>query len=177
MREALEGKSRFIATPAVAKHRIFVWMKPEVLCNQGTLVFALEDDYSFGVLHSRVHEMWALRMGTFLGKGNDPRYTPTTCFETFPFPEPTEEQRAEISESARRLDELRTNWLNPEDASEAELKKRTLTNLYNARPTWLASAHKRLDRAVLAAYGWPGDITEDDLLKNLLALNHERAGA
>ncbi len=133
--------------------------------------------HSFGVLQSWIHEKWALRQGTQLGKGNDPRYTPTTCFETFPFPETPEEQRAEISEAARRLDELRTNWLSPEDANEAELKKRTLTNLYNARPTWLASAHERMDRAVLAAYGWPGDITEDDLLKNLLALNHERAGA
>jgi hypothetical protein len=96
MREALEGKRQFIATPAVAKHRIFVWMEPQVLCNQGTLVFALEDDYSFGVLHSLVHELWSIRMSTFLGKGNDPRYTPTTCFETFPFPEPTEEQHTEI---------------------------------------------------------------------------------
>jgi hypothetical protein len=96
-------------------------------------------------------------MGTSLE--DRPRYTPTTCFETFPFPERDEEQRAEISAAAKRLDELRRNWLNPEGASEAELKKRTLTNLYNARPTWLANAHARLDAAVYAAYGWSADLT------------------
>ena len=98
----------------------------------------------------------------FLGVGNDPRYTPTTCFETFPLPwppgeEPAGDPRVEaIAESARRLDELRRNWLNPEGpegASEADLRKRTLTNLYNARPTWLANFHVGLDRAVFAALG------------------------
>ncbi len=101
--------------------------------------------------------------------------TPTTCFETFPFPEPTDEQRDEIARAAKRLDELRRNWLNPEGASEAELKKRTLTNLYNARPTWLQNAHAALDRAVFSAYGWPEEIGDEEILKNLLALNLERS--
>ncbi len=70
---------------------------------------------------------------------------------------------------------MRRNWLNPERASEVELKKRTLTNLYNARPTWLANAHARLDQAVYAAYGWPPEITDEDVLKNLLALNLARS--
>ena len=147
-RKILESQTRYIASPAVSKHRIFVWLD-DVLADHALVVFALEDDYSLGVLHSRAHELWALRMGTFLGVGNDPRYTPTTCFETFSFPEPTEEQRVEISAAAKRLDELRRNWLNPEEASAAELKKRTLTNLYNARPTWLANVHERLDRGGL----------------------------
>ncbi len=145
------------------------------------IVFARRDDYFFGVLHSRAHELWALRMGTFLGVGNDPRYTPTTCFETFPLPwppgeEPKGDSRIEaIAEAAHRLDELRRNWLNPEGASEAELKKRTLTNLYNARPTWLENAHGRLDEAVFAAYGWPPDLSDEEVLQNLLALNLNRA--
>jgi len=80
-----------------------------------------------------------------------------------------------IAEAARRLDGLRRNWLDPEGAPEAELKKRTLTNLYNARPTWLANAHAVLDRAVFAAYGWPPDIADEDILKELLALNLERS--
>ncbi len=75
------------------------------------------------------------------------------------------------------LVEKRDRWLNPEGASEAELKKRTLTNLYNQRPTWLDLAHKRLDDAVLDAYGWPHDLTDDQILERLLALNLERAGA
>jgi len=79
------------------------------------------------------------------------------------------------AEAARRLDELRGNWLNPEGASETELKKRTLTNLYNASPTWLENAHKQLDEAVFAAYGWPLDLTDEGILQNLLALNLERS--
>ncbi len=67
--------------------------------------------------------------------------------------------------------------LNPEGASEADLKKRTLTNLYNEHPTWLTLLHRRLDHAVLDAYGWPHDLTDDEILARLLALNLERAAA
>ncbi len=181
MRAALNGLKRFTSTPAVAKHRIFVWMRPEVLCNQGTLVIARDDDYFFGVLHSKLHELWAIRMGTFLGKGNDPRYTPTTTFETFPFPwppgaEPTENPLVQaIAAAAKELVNKRDNWLNPPGASETELKQRTLTNLYNRRPTWLQLAHHKLDEAVFAAYGWPPSLTDDEILERLLALNLERA--
>ncbi len=82
-----------------------------------------------------------MRMGSFLGKGNDPRYTPTSTFATFPFPwapgrEPEGNTHVEaVAVAAHRLDEIRRNWLNPEDVTETEFKKRTLTNLYNARPT------------------------------------------
>jgi hypothetical protein len=79
----------------------------------------------------------------------------------------------EIAEAARRLDEQRRNYLNPEGASDAQLKKRTLTNLYNARPIWLANAHEALDRAVFAAYGWPTDVSDEENLKALLAFNLE----
>ncbi len=181
MRRALIGKSRFIATPAVGKHRIFVWMPPEVLCNQGTLIVAREDDYFFGVLHSKLHELWSLRMGTWLGVGNDPRYTPTSTFETFPFPwspgcEPVGDPCIEaIAQAARELVEKRDRWLNPADASEADLKRRTLTNLYNERPAWLELAHRKLDQAVLDAYGWPHELGDDQVLARLLALNLERA--
>ncbi len=77
-----------------------------------------------------------------------------------------------------RLDESRRNWLNPEGADEALLKKRTLTNLYNDRPTWLTNTHTRLDRAVFAAYGWeeePGELSDEEILRRLLALNLERS--
>ena len=73
--------------------------------------------------------------------------------------------------------QLRDNWLNPLDCAEAELKKRTLTNLYNARPEWLAIAHANLDAVVFAAYGWPANLTDDEILARLLALNLERAAA
>jgi type II restriction/modification system DNA methylase subunit YeeA len=182
MRTALSPLSRYVVTPWVSKHRIFAWMPKSVIPSL-VVVFARDDDYFFGVLHSRAHELWARRMGTWMGVGNDLRYTPTTCFETFPLQwtpgeEPEGEPRVQrISAAAERLDELRRNWLDPEGASEAELKKRTLTNLYNARPTWLAKAHAVLDEAVFEAYGWPRDISDEDVLKNLLALNLERSGA
>ena len=105
MRRALNGLTRFIATPEVSKYRIFVWMPSEVLCNQQTLVFARADDYFLGVLHSRIHEVWALRMGTSLE--DRPRYTPTTTFETFPFPwppgrEPADDPRCRPSPRRQR---------------------------------------------------------------------------
>jgi len=114
-------------------------------------------------------------MGTQLRESESGlRYAPRP-YETFPFPEPTEEQRDEIAAAAKRLDELRRGWLDPVGATDDELKVRTLTNLYNERPTWLRDIHDRLDRAVLAAYGWPVDVTNEDLLGRLLALNLERA--
>jgi type II restriction/modification system DNA methylase subunit YeeA len=183
MRAALEGKHRYIATPATAKHRIFTWVDGAVLCNQGTLVYAREDDYFFGMLHSMTHEIWALAQGTQLE--SRPRYTPSSTFDTFPFPwppgtEPTESadpRVKSIADAARELVRLRDNWLNPSDASETELKKRTLTNLYNQRPEWLANAHRILDETVFAAYGWPADLSKQEILARLLALNQERAAS
>ncbi|MCK4598313.1 class I SAM-dependent DNA methyltransferase [Candidatus Bipolaricaulota bacterium] len=184
MRAALEQLPRFIATIRHSKHRLFDWLKAPTLPDSALIVFAREDDYFFGMLHSKVHELWARRQGTQLREAESGfRYTPTTCFETFPFPwppgeEPTDDPRVEaIAATAKDLVEKRDRWLNPESASEAELKKRTLTNLYNQRPTWLDLAHKRLDEAVLDAYAWPLDLTDDQILERLLALNLVRASS
>ncbi len=175
MRAALAGLRRYVATPTTSKHRLFVWLEARVLPHNALIAVARDDDYTFGVLHSRVHELWALAQGTQLE--TRPRYTPTTCFETFPFPHPTDKQRATIAAAAAELDRLREGWLNPPGLPEAELKRRTLTNLYNARPTWLAQIHERLDAAVLDAYGWPADLPDDEILARLLDLNLERAPA
>jgi type II restriction/modification system DNA methylase subunit YeeA len=66
---------------------LFVWADAKTLPDSAVVAIARDDDTTFGILHSRFHELWALRMGTFLGVGNDPRYTPSTTFETFPFPQ------------------------------------------------------------------------------------------
>jgi type II restriction/modification system DNA methylase subunit YeeA len=214
MRDATTTLSRFVATPVLSKHRLFVWMGIPTLADKQLAVLARSDDYFFGVVHSRVHEEWARATGTQLREAESGfRYTPTTCFETFPFPSPTDVQREAIAAAARELDALRSRWLNPpewvkedvlefpasvdgpwarlvrdpntggigtaryvrlvpvdEKAGQA-LKKRTLTNLYNERPTWLANAHRTLDEAVFAAYGWPPSLTDDELLAKLLELN------
>ena len=173
MRQAIGSLGRFIATARLAKHRLFVWLPPSTLPDCQLIVFARDDDCFFGVLHSSVHELWALGLGTQLE--TRPRYTPTTTFETFPFPHPTDDIRDEIAATAKRLDELRNGWLNPPGMTDTDLRKRTLTNLYNARPSWLALVHGRLDRAVHAAYGWPYPLAAEEVLARLLALNLERA--
>jgi hypothetical protein len=164
---------------------VFRWLDTNVLSANKLLVFARSDDYFFGIVQSHVHELWSLRTCSWHGVGNDPAYSVEACFETFPFPwapgtEPVDDPRVvAIAESAKALNEAREAWLNPPDASEADLKKRTLTNLYNARPSWLANAHARLDRAVWAAYGWddpdPATVDDETILTRLLALNGERA--
>ena len=124
MWRALAGLSRYIATPTVAKHRLFVWLDAGICPDHQLIVIARDDDTTFGIVHSRFHEAWSLRLGTWLGKGNDPRYTPTTTFETFPFPDglsplvpaagyADDPRAAAIAEAARRLVALRERWLNP----------------------------------------------------------------
>jgi len=173
MRAALEGLGRYIATPTTSKHRLFVWMPASTLSDHALIVFARDDDYFFGVLQSRPHELWALSLGTQLE--TRPRYTPTSTFETFPLPEaPTADETQRVAEAAKQLDDLRVGWQNPPGLSPNDLAKRTLTNLYNSPPTWLTQAHERLDRAVHAAYGWPFPLSDDEVLGRLLAMNLAR---
>ena len=201
MWQALSDVSRYIATPTVAKHRLFVWLDVRVCPDHQLIVITRDDDTTFGILHSRFHEAWSLRLGTSLE--DRPRYTPTTTFETFPFPEglspdiPASEYADDpraiaVAEAARHLVKLRARWLNPpewvewidepvpghpkrsvprDDASAKELKNRTLTSLYNTRPQWLSDAHAALDAAVAAAYGWDTGISGEEALQKLLALN------
>jgi hypothetical protein len=176
LRAALAGRVRYIATVRVSKHRLFVWVPSGTLPDSRLVALALDDDYSMGVLHSRVHELFARATGSQLREVESGfAYTPTTTFETFPFPHPSDDQREIVGEAARRLVELRDGWLNPPGATPDELAKRTLTNLYNQRPTWLVQAHSTLDIAVFAAYGWPAQLSDTEILQRLLALNLERA--
>ncbi len=212
MRAAISNISRCIVTPEVSKHRLFAWLPAAIGPDKNLIVIARDDDTTFGILHSRFHELWSLRLCTWLGVGNDPRYTPSTTFETFPFPEKltpnlpaasyASDPRAQaIAAAARKLVEKRDAWLNPPELvkrvpevvpgypdrilpvdakAAAILKGRTLTNLYNTRGTpagaWLDNLHRALDEAVAAAYGWPADLSDEDVLARLLALNHARAG-
>ena len=177
MRAATVGLERIVVTSRVSKHRVFIWISSHTLPDSATIAFARDDDYFFGLLHSRLHELWARYKGTQLGPTS--RYTPTTTFETFPFPKPTPEQKEEIAAAAQRLDSLRQGWLNPPVGAinPSELRRRTLTNLYNDPPTWLELAHRKLDEAVFAAYGWSPDLTDGEILARLLELNLAREPA
>ena len=175
MRNALSPLQRYIGTPVTAKHRFFAWLPADSLPSNSVVAVASTEDYMLGVLHSRTHIIWSLATGTQLE--DRPRYIVSTCFETFPFPRPTEDQRRSIGAEAAELIRLRDGWLNQPKVTAAELEKRTLTNLYNERPTWLDIAHARLDAAVADAYGWPADLAKAEILERLLALNLERAEA
>ena len=201
MWRAVGDMARYIVTPTVAKHRLFMWVDARICPDHQLIVIARDDDTTFGIVHSRFHEAWSLRLGTSLE--DRPRYTPTTTFETFPFPDGLspdvpaadyahDPRAVAIAEAARRLAELRDRWLSPpewveepvpgypkrpvarDEAAAKALKGRTLTKLYNARPRWLADAHAALDAAVAEAYGWPADVADEEALRELLALNMAR---
>src|SRR3546814_6439047 len=118
------GLARFIATPEDSNHRIFSWLAGGSLASGSVYSITRDDDTSFGIRHARFHELWSLRTGTSLEER--PRYTPSSTFETFPFPEGltpnmpsadyADDPRAQaIAAAASRLNELRDNWLNPGD--------------------------------------------------------------
>jgi len=214
LRLALAPLSRFIVTPRVAKHRLFVWLIGNAVPDSRLYTFAFDDDVTFGILHSRIHEVWSLATCSWHGVGNDPTYNAKSCFETFPFPPgfdfpPRSSANSapsavkafdfdSIAQAAQRLDTLRNNWLNPPEwvesipevvpgypdritakpGHEADLKKRTLTNLYNQRPAWLDHIHKELNAAVAVAYGWDDyapDTPDEEILARLFKLNQLRA--
>jgi len=201
-REATRRLQRVIVSPRVGKHHLLTFATKPTLPDDALIVITRSDDYFFGTFHSSIHELWARRQGTQLREAESGfRYTPTTCFETFPLPwspgqepakgDPQRPLHDAIGECAATLNEQRERWLNPPEwvqpiadridseddfadvlavsgeeaqrlirqsaidaacAKDPKLKKRTLTNLYNERPTWLRLAHKALDEAVIAAY-------------------------
>ena len=185
MRAAIAPLSRYIATPELSKHRFFVWLPTDAIADHTLVVIAREDDCAFGLVHSRIHELWAIELGARLGLG--PRYRVAGVFHTFPFPwaldtpddalsDAQVEHRDAIGAAAASLNEQREAWLNPPNLDPDELRKHTMTNLYNDPPTWLEIAHREVDEAVFAAYGWAADLSDDEILERLLALNLERAG-
>ncbi len=230
MKKAVAGLPRVLVTPEVSKHRVFVWLPSGCAVDKNLIAVARSDDTTMGLLTSRIHGIWALKLGTSLE--DRPRYTSTTTFRTFPFPAgltpaATAHQRTEtlpggatvpadlpgtarpraeaIARTAMHLNDLRERWLNPPEwtrrepevtplgmdhspypdrflplpGHEKDLAQRTLTKLYNERPTWLAQAHETLDAAVAAAYGWTDytpQMPDEEILRRLLALNRKRGG-
>lgn len=200
LRAALQHLERYIATPRMAKHRVFVWLPASVVPDCQLFAICRDDDFTFGVLSSRFHSLWAVAQANRQGVGNDPRYAAATCFETFPFPVADRTLRAPVADAARELNRLREEWLNPSDwvqvtndvlrtlpkrilakaGHESEVKARTLTHLYNSMPGWLALAHEELDVAVARAYDWDDyspALSDEQVLAWLVRANSERATA
>ena len=189
MRTAARYLPRYIATVETAKHRIFTFVPAEVLPDNKLIVIGSDDASILGVLQSRVHVEWMLAQGNWLGVGNDPVYAKTQAFDPFPFPAATPAQRAAIAAIAEELDAHRKARL----AAHPHL---TLTALYNTlallragtplgpaerdahdagQVSLLRALHDRLDAAVAAAYGWPADLSEAEIVSRVVALNAERA--
>ncbi|WP_198028760.1 class I SAM-dependent DNA methyltransferase [Mesorhizobium sp. WSM3626] len=131
MWRALEGRNRVIVTPEVSRHRVFTWLSTLIVPDHKLQVIARDDDTTFGILLSNWHLVWSLGVGSWHGVGNDPRYTISSCFETFPFPEgltpnvpakryENDPRAVAIAQAATRLDDLRNAWLNPTDLVRIE---------------------------------------------------------
>jgi type II restriction/modification system DNA methylase subunit YeeA len=129
-RKFLSTLPRYIATPGVSKHRVFVWLDRGTLVDHAIVVFGRSDDYFLGVLQSRIHELWSRRKATQVREAESGlRYTPRSTFETFPFPwppgrEPNDDPRVTaVAAAAVYLVKRRDEWLNPPGVSGDELKE------------------------------------------------------
>lgn len=186
-RSMIAGLARYIATTETEEHRMFEFVPSEAVCEHGILSLGFEDAYFLGVLSSSAHIVWTLASGGTLE--DRPRYNKTVCFDPFPFPIATDEQKARIRALGERLDAFRKERL-------AEHQALTMTKLYNVLEklkrgealdekdkaihemglvSVLKQIHDELDNAVADAYGWPRDLTDEQILERLVALNKERA--
>ncbi|MDZ4380729.1 MAG: type IIL restriction-modification enzyme MmeI [Parvibaculum sp.] len=194
-RPALSHLKRYIGTTETAKHRVFQFIDASVVPDHMIVAIAEEEAAFLGVLSSKLHTHWALKAGGRLGVGNDPRYQKSVCFDPFPFPDLTEKQKAHLRELGERLDAFRKE-------RQAEHPDLTMTGMYNvlerlreleANPeaaplndkeraihekglvSVLKQIHDEIDAATFDAYGWPRDLTDEEILERLVALNKERA--
>ncbi len=189
MRPALDGLPRYIATVETMKHRIFQFLDASVLPDNKLIVLCISEPERLAILSSRLHVCWSLAAGSWLGVGNDSVYAKTKTFDPFPFPNLTDEQRTRLRALGEELDAHRKR-------QQASHPKLTLTQMYNVleklragdiiegndREIYdqgligiLKDLHDQIDAAVAEAYGWPVDLSDEDILIRLVALNKERA--
>ena len=187
LRASLNGLKRYIVTPEVAKYRPFAFASAGTVPDASLYAVASDDAYTLGVLSSHVHVTWALYAGGLLE--DRPRYQNGSCFEPFPFPSCADVQKQTIRELGEALDAHRKR----QQAAHPGL---TITDMYNVLEKLRSGAeltakdkrvheqglvsvlkqiHDDLDAAVAKAYGWPADLTDEEILQRLVALNAERA--
>ncbi len=188
-RDSIKSLSYYIATPRTAKYRFFTFLPGNVIPESEIVVIALDDTYFLGILSSRIHANWALATGGRLGVGNDPRYNNSVCFDPFPFPDVTPEQKQKIRQLGEKLDAHRKRV-------QAQHPDITITGMYNlleklragqpftdadrayndkALVSTLKQIHDELDAGVIDAYGWSQNISDEEILEQLVALNADRA--
>lgn len=188
-REAVDGLARYIATTRTAKHRLFQFLDVDVVAESKVILVALDAAEMLAVLSSSVHKTYSFSTGGWLGVGNDHTYNHSECFDPFPFPDPDDATRATLRALGEELDATRKTV-------QAEHPDLTLTGLYNVlekvragadltaaeadvkargRVLILKDLHDQIDRATADAYGWPHDLTDEQILERLVALNADRA--
>ena len=186
LRGALKGLERYIATAMTAKHRVFAFLDASIMPDQGLIAIATSDATVLGVLSSRVHCAWALMVGGTLE--DRPRYNNTVCFDPFPFPFCGETQNARIKRLGDSLDSHRKRQqeLHPSititgmynvleklrDGTELTAKERVIHE--RGLVSVLKQIHDDLDEAVADAYGWPVNLSDEEIVRRLVALNGER---
>jgi hypothetical protein len=187
MRTCLKGLGRFVGVPQTTKHFVFQFLSDDVLPDNSLVGFSFDEAWQLAILSSHTHSTWALATGTILGP--TPRYNHTTCFNTFPFPDPPPQQKARLAAAGEALDGHRK-------ARQAAHPGLTITLLYNVLAkvragtlltaaesgaseqgdvARLAELHAEVDAATLDAYGWNPGLTDTDLVAKLAALNAARA--
>lgn len=187
LRAATAKIQRVIGTTRTAKHRLFSFVGSDVIAESKIVVIGVDDAWLLSVLSTKLHETWALANGAFLE--DRPNYNHTEAFNPFPFPDPSEAQKSHLRHLGEQLDAHRK-------AQQKAHPRLTLTAMYNVleklrageriegkdREIYdagligiLRDLHDQIDAAVAEAYGWPADLSEDDILHRLVDLNRERA--
>lgn len=189
MRPMFEGLDRYIATCRTAKHRIFSFLDADVLPDAKIIAIGLNGGHYLSIVSSRIHVVWAIAAGGWLGVGNDANYNHAQCFYPFPFPDLNDAQRIQLAQFGEELDAHRKR-------QQATHPKLTLTQMYNVLEklragetiegkdkeiydqglvSILRDLHDQIDDAMADAYGWPRELSDEDILYRLIDLNHERA--
>jgi hypothetical protein len=189
MRDFLRDLPRYLATVQTARHRIFQFLPIELMPDQKLMVVGLQTAEHLAVLSSKIHTVWTLRTCSWLGVGNDSVYVKMRTFDPFPFPPLSENNTGSLAAAAEELDATRKLVL-------SEHPDLTLTGLYNliekvkagaeltlveedakqrGRVLILKELHDQIDALVAKAYGWPADLSDEEILERLVVLNAERA--
>ncbi|UWR52661.1 class I SAM-dependent DNA methyltransferase [Phaeobacter inhibens] len=189
LRPALDGLPRYIATVETMKHRVFQFLDESVLPDNKLIILCLSEPEYLAILTSYFHVCWSLAAGSWLGVGNDPVYAKTKTFDPFPFPDLKDDQKVHLRALGEELDAHRKR-------QQAAHPKLTLTNMYNVLEKLrageaiegkdkeiydqgligiLRDLHDQIDTAVADAYGWPVDLSDEEILMRLVDLNKERA--